>query len=196
MRDLFRKGEKVTAATARRITGISTLFGGFSWADPGPGDNETIRRFLVFLEDRRVLYNAMNLEVADQVDRSVHEIREQCTKTLQQLSPNAFGVQPIRGIREAGRRFHDDRNERFRFFDDDFRDGWRRENPGFFVALGAYRATVGHQVALLSAHYDIDIEGDLASILPAIDVPASNSPPPSPVIMGNRPGPRRPKSKS
>jgi hypothetical protein len=168
MRGLFRRSGKVTADTARRITGISSPFGGISWADPGPGDCETIRRFLVFLEDRRVLYNAMDLEVASQVDRSIHEIREQCTKTLQALSPNAFGVLPIRAIREAGRRFHDDQNEQFRHFDDDFHGGWRSARPGFFVALGAYRATVGLQVALLAAHYDLDIEGDLASILPAV----------------------------
>ncbi len=66
----FRKGGKVTAETARRITGISTPFGGISWSDPGPGDGETVRRFLVFLEDRRVLYNAMDLEVISQVHRS------------------------------------------------------------------------------------------------------------------------------
>ena len=59
-------------------------------------------------------------------------------------------------------------NEQSRHFDDGFQGGWRSSaGPGFFVALGAYRATVGHQVALLAAHYDLDIEGDLALILPA-----------------------------
>lgn len=167
----FKKSGKVTANTARRVTGISSPFGGISWADPGPGDGETVRRFLVFLEDRRVLYNSMDLEVVSQVHRSIHEIREECTKTLQALPPKAFAVLPLRAIREAGRRFHDDENEQFRFFD----DGWRQRDggPGFFVALGAYRATVGQQVALLAAHYDIDIEGGLASVLPALDGPAS-----------------------
>jgi hypothetical protein len=47
-------------------------------------------------------------------------------------------------------------------------DGIIDPGPGFFVALGSYRATVGQQVALLAAHYDIDIEGDLASVLPAL----------------------------
>lgn len=190
MQGLFRRSSKVTAKTARRITGISSPFGGISWADPGPADGEIIRGFLVFLEDRQVLYNAMDLEVADQVERSVLQIREQCTITLQALSPKAFGVQPIRAIREAGRRFHNDRNERFRFFD----GGWRHETPGFFVALGAYRATVGHQVALLAAHYDIDIEGDLASTLPAVDVAEGKLPPLSPVVSGYRKPPSGPRS--
>jgi hypothetical protein len=51
MRNLFRKGGKVTAETARRITGISTPIGGVQWADPGPSETELVRRFLVFLED-------------------------------------------------------------------------------------------------------------------------------------------------
>jgi hypothetical protein len=160
----FKKGEKVTAAAARRVTGISSPFGGLQWADPGPSEGQIVRDFVLFLEDRRVLYNPMYLEIVGQVEHSIHEIREQCTKTLQALPPKAFGVVPIRAIREAGRRFHDDQNEDFRFF----HDRWHSSEggPGFFTALGAFRASVGQQVALLAAHYDFDIEGDLASALP------------------------------
>jgi hypothetical protein len=73
-----------------------------------------------------------------------------------------------RAIREACRRFQDDQREEFRFLDYRYeRDPHeRRGSPSFFVALGAFRATVGQQVALLAAQYDIDIEGDLAAILP------------------------------
>jgi len=169
MRGFFKRSEKVTADTARRITGISTPLGGISWSDLGPGDDKIVRQFLLFLEDRRVLFNAMQLEVVSQVHESINDIREECTKTLQALPPKAFAVPPVRAIREAGRRFHDDENEQFQhfaFFDRSWsnRDG----SPGFFLALGAFRATVGQQVALLAAHYDIDIEGDLASALPAL----------------------------
>lgn len=41
-------------------------------------------------------------------------------------------------------------------------------SPGFFTALGAYRATVGYQVVLLAAYYDLTIEGELAGVLPTI----------------------------
>jgi hypothetical protein len=105
------------------------------------------------------------LEVVSQVEHSIHQIREECTKVLRALSPNVFAVAPIRAIRQAGRRFHDDQNEEFRFFE----DRWHREgSPGFFAALGAFRAGVGQQVALLAAHYDVDIEGELAAILPQL----------------------------
>jgi hypothetical protein len=163
----FKKTEKVTAATARRITGISVPFGGITWADPGPSDAQNVREFILFLEDRRVLYNAHDLEVISQVERSIHEIREQCTRTLQALPPKAFAVIPVRSIREAGRRFHDDQNEDFRVFDG--RRDHRDSSPGFFTALGAFRAVVGQQVAQLAAHYDIDVEGELAAMLPKIE---------------------------
>ncbi|MBB4199194.1 hypothetical protein CCR94_17560 [Rhodoblastus sphagnicola] len=167
MGNWFKCSGRLTADTARRITGISTPLGGIQWSDGGPSDADVVRRFLIFLEDRRVLYNAEDLEVTSQVERSVHEIREQSTKALQELGPRAFAVSPIRAIRAAGRRFHDDENEEFRFFDAHSRD--RGVGPGFFVALGAFRARVGQQVVFLAAHYDIDIEGDLATILPTPD---------------------------
>lgn len=168
LRKLFKRSGKVTADTARRITGISTPLGGVQWADPGPSDAEIIRRFLIFLEDRRVLYNPMDLEVVSQVEHSIHEIREECTRTLQALAPGVFAVLPVQTIRRACRRFHDDSNEEFRFFD----GRWGRYDeggPGFFAALGAFRASVGHQVALLAGYYDIDVEGDLASVMPSLD---------------------------
>lgn len=168
MRKWVEKGSKVTANTARRVTGISTPLGGLQWADPGPSDGEIVRRLLVFLEDRRVLYNAAHLEGTSQVAYSLGEIRKACTEALQALAPAAFATTPIRAVREACRRFQDDQHEEFRFFDHRHgRDPHEtRGHPGFFVALGAFRATVGQQVAFLAAHYDIDIDGDLATILP------------------------------
>jgi len=73
LRGTFKKGGRVTADTARRVTGISTPFGGLQWADPGPSDTEIVRRFLLFLEDRRVLYNPMYLEIVSQVEHSEAE---------------------------------------------------------------------------------------------------------------------------
>ena len=166
MTDWLNRNLRVTAAKARRVTGISTPFGGMQWSDPGPSDTETVRQFMLFLEDRRVLFNAMNLEVPEQVDRSINEIRKQCTTTMQSLAAKAFAVLPIRAIRAAGQRFHDDRNEEFRFFDR--REFGHGASPGFFTALGAYRAAVGYHIAVLAAHYDIAVEGDLARVLPAL----------------------------
>ena len=122
---------------------------------------------MLFLEDRRVLYNRMDLEVVSQVETSVHAIREECTKTLLALPPDAFAATPLRLVRAAARRFQDDQHEEFRFLDERWHA--RGATPGFFTALGAFRATVGQQVALLVAYYDIDVEGDLAAVLPELE---------------------------
>ncbi len=163
---LVKRGERATAETARRITGISTPLGGIQWADPGPSERELVRRFMLFLEDRRVLYNPSMLEVRSQVDHSIHEIRKECTEALRQLGERAFAAVSIRAIREAGRRYHDDSNLEFRLID--FWPHRGDADAGFFVALGEFRATVGQHVALLAAHYDIDVEGDLATVLPRL----------------------------
>ncbi len=98
---LVKRGERVTAETARRIMGISAPFGlgGIQWADPGPSERELVRRFILFLKDRRMLYNATMLEVRSQVDHSIHEIRKECTEALRQLGEHAFGTIPMRSIR-------------------------------------------------------------------------------------------------
>jgi len=168
MRNFFRRSGKVTAATARKVTGFSTPLGGLQWSDPGPGEAEIVRRFLVFLEDRRVLYNPFGMEVESDAEHSVHQIREECTKALQALSPDAFAANALRAIRAACRQFHDDQQEDFVNFD----HGWRgrgRGSPSFFMALGAFRAAVGHQVAMLAGHYEIDVEGALAGVMPSLD---------------------------
>ena len=144
----MRKAGKVTAETARRVTGISTPFGGLQWADPGPSDAEVIRRFLLFLEDRRVLFNPFDLEVVSQVEHSIHQIREECTKTLQALGQAVFAVMPIRTIRQAARQFHDDQDASYRSFG--CRWPYPEGGPEFFTALGTFRAIVGYQAALLA----------------------------------------------
>ncbi|MCW0199225.1 DUF6650 family protein [Sphingopyxis sp.] len=157
----------MTADTARRITGISLPIGGLQWADPGPSDGDRVRGFLTELEDRRVLYNPDWLEVRSQVDQSIIEIRRACTEALKAFSPSDFASVPMRNIRAACRRYLDESTTEFRHVGfHTYRDDM---TPGAFLALGAFRAAVGHEVARLAARYDIEVEGDLATVLPEID---------------------------
>ena len=107
------------------------------------------------------------METESEVEYSIHQIREECTKTIQALSADAFAVIPMRAIRAAGPQFHDDQREHYRHFDYQCRGDHSR--PAFFVALGAFHATVGHQVAVLAGRYDIDMEGPLAIIMPSLN---------------------------
>lgn len=162
---ITRTGRAITEA-GRRVTGVSLPGFGLQWADPGPPEREQVRRFVVFLEDRRALYNPDYLEEESQVEHSVHDIRAECTKLLQQLGEGTYAAVPVHTIRSACRRYHDDANLQFRFFD---RHAHDRGTPGFFVALGALRAAVGEQLSRLASHYDIKITGELADILPKPD---------------------------
>jgi hypothetical protein len=167
MRNPFKPAARMTAETARRITGISGPLGGIQWADPGPSDRECVRGFLIELEDRRVLYNPDWLEVRQQVDTSVDEIRDICTAALKRFVPTDFATLPVRNVRAACRRYLDDTTIDFRHAD--FHPHRSGLSAGAFLALGGFRATVGQEVARLAAHYDIEVEGELASVLPAQD---------------------------
>lgn len=167
MRNPLKPAIRMTAETARRITGISGPFGGIQWADPGPSDRDRVRDFLLELEDRRVLYNPDWLEVRHQVDTSIVEIRRICTETLKTFSPSNFATLPIRNIRAACRRYLDDSVIEFRHVG--FHSHRDEMSAGAFLALGAFRATVGQEVARLASHYDMEIEGDLATVAPELD---------------------------
>ena len=167
MRNPFKRAKRMTAETARRITGISLPIGGLQWADPGPSDGDRVRAFLIELEDRRVLYNPDWLEVSWQVDESIVQIRRVCTDALKTFSPTDFASLPIRNIRGACRRYLDESTTEFRHM---AFHGHRDEmTPGAFLALGAFRSAVGHEVARLAAYYDIELKGDLVTVLPEVD---------------------------
>lgn len=167
MRNPFKPAARMTAETARRITGVSGPFGGVQWADPGPSDRERVRGFLLELEDRRVLYNPDWLEVRHQVDTSIVEIRRICTEALKVFSHSDFATLPIRSVRAACRRYLDESTIEFRHVG--FPTHRHEMSAGMFLALGAFRATVGQEVARPAGHYDIEIEGDLATVVPEPD---------------------------
>jgi hypothetical protein len=154
------------ADLARRITGFSTPIVGVSWQPPA-ADRDTVRSFLTFLEDRRVLFNPFHLEVEYQVKQSILEIRAQCTKAIGTLPDGSAAIAPLRGIRAACRRFLDEPLPSNRHFHQ--RDFLGPEGPEFFTALGEFRAAVGAHVAGLAVLYKIELEQELASIVPAED---------------------------
>lgn len=160
--------------TARRLTGFSTPIFGVQW-NPPESERETVRRLLHFLEDRRALYVPYCLEVTDQVERSLLQIREELTRTLQTLPEDSKAAGPIRAMRAACRKFLTGDHPEFPHMLEARHREWgppprhhRHEaSPGFFVALGELRATFGTHIADLAVRYGLDLEEDLAPILPA-----------------------------
>lgn len=146
---------------AKSVTGFSTPFFGVSWHPPA-SDREVVRGLLTFFEDRRALYNPYNIETPTWVTKSVLEIRKELTDTLQKLGDNKDISPHLRAMRAACRRFLDETQKQ----------GGRR--PWFnatdlFTALGEMRAIFGVHIAQLCVKYGIDVEQDLATILPPED---------------------------
>ena len=155
---------------ARRITGFSTPIFGVSW-NPPTAERDTVRALLTFLEDRRVLFNDHQLEVEWQVTESIQQIRSQCSQAIAALPDSSPAVPPIRGIRAACRRFLDEPHSEFPHMGFHPRRG--SDGPGFFAALGEFRAVLGIHIGNLAVTYKIELEPELASILPPEDDAAS-----------------------
>ncbi len=155
-----------------RLTGFSTPIFGVSW-NPPQTHISIARKIITFLEDRRVLYNPYHMEDPRHCVQSVIEIRQFLTSELSKLSEDEGPLQNLRAMRAACRKFLDNVYE-----GDDRRRiighrgfGSMPDNWIFNSALGELRGIIGIHVAALAAQHGLDVEGDLASILPAEDKP-------------------------
>lgn len=126
------------------------------------------RRVLAYLEDRRVLYAPWNVEVPEHCVDSVLDMRRFLTDQLGQLDDHDEDIAPhLLAMRASCRQFL--------VITDDLRHGpmglhpFMPGTPGWMFndALGELRAVFGVHIAQLSAKFGIDIEDDLAVILPA-----------------------------
>jgi hypothetical protein len=89
---------------ANRVTGFSTPVFGIQWTPPRL-DREVAERVIVFLEDRRVLYEAMEAAMPEYCVNSVLEIRAFLTpatrrwrylgRAIGQSSRHASGVSKV-----------------------------------------------------------------------------------------------------
>lgn len=147
---------------AKNLTGISTPIFGVSW-QPTENEQDVARKLLVFLEDRRALYNPYNIEMPEYVDRSIIEIRHELTDTLKNLDEDSEISPHLRAMRAACRKFLNQTASRHRH------SYHGRENAEFFAALGELRAIFGIHIAQLCVKYGVDIEEELAAILPILD---------------------------
>lgn len=160
---------------AARLNGISTPFGGLSWVPPVV-DVEVARSVIVLLEPRRVLFGTYSNEVPDQCVLSVLEIRNELTRVLQLGGIADELAGPVRLMRGYCNRFltrvdateasipNEDHDRHL------FRHAhWAMHDYWFGEALGELRAGIGLQAGIIAARYKIDVEDDLAGMIPAAD---------------------------
>jgi len=151
---------------ASRLTGISSPVFGVSW-NPPESDRAIVRRVIAYFEDRRVLYVPSEAEVPEHCVHSVLEIRRFLTVELGSLSSGSQIAQALSAMRAACRKFLDTvQADKGRIilhgFDRSHYASWI-----FLSALGELRAIFGIHIAKLAASYGLDVESQLASILPA-----------------------------
>jgi hypothetical protein len=138
---------------ASRLTGVSVPVFGVSWNPPEP-ERKVVRDVLVFLEDRRALYNDFAHEIEEEVAQSVLQIRSELTNAIRRLSEDAEAASSFRAMRPACREYLTNTRHRYpRFF-------------GSMAELGRLRVIFRVHIAYLAIKYGIDIEGDLASTIP------------------------------
>lgn len=147
-----RRGPLKFKELAQHLTGIQIPIFGVSWTAPEP-ERKIVRGVLAFLEDRRVLYNPYNIEIEREVSDSVLEIRRELTNALKALPENSPAAPALRAMRAACREYL---NQSHRF----------PHHLGFMLALGQLRAFFGLQVAFLAIEYGLDLEDELAQIVP------------------------------
>src|SRR5262249_53409019 len=117
----------------------------------------------------RVLYDPSQLETPRYCVESVLEIRRFLTDEIGSLSFDNALAQDLRGMRAACRKFlgtvqNDDRDIVMFAHHQGHYASWI-----FFGALGEMRGVFGIHIARIALQYGVDVEDDLASILPARD---------------------------
>jgi len=152
-----------------RLTGVSCPVFGVSW-NPPEAEIAVARRVLAYLEDRRVLYRPYDMEVPRHCVESVVQIRRFLTDEIAKLDTGKEISQTLKGMRAACRKFLDESHGSpgpgFGFHRPRFNGPW---DDHFSDALGELRGIFGIHVARLAAEYGLDVEDELASILPARD---------------------------
>jgi hypothetical protein len=141
-----------------RLTGISIAsVAGISWKPP-VDERGRAYQLLVFLEDRRVLYNPHDMENAHHMVQSVLEIRKRLTSDLESIDKECPLKHSLAAMQAACRKFLDETQETHGH-------GYHLD-PFMLQRLGELRALFGVHVAILAASYDLEVEGNLLTILP------------------------------
>jgi hypothetical protein len=138
-----------------RVSGVNVGIPGVGGVSVGLAEPErkAIRDLLVFLEGRRVLRVSYADEDRELVVRSVLEIREELTKTLQRLPESSPATESVRQLRRAC---------------EEFLTVYARDAfwVAFFVGLGRLRGLFGSELERLSEVTGLQLPNELNDVGP------------------------------
>lgn len=149
---------------ANRITGVSCPIFGISW-NPPEMERDIARHIIVFLEGRRVLFAAMGDEALCSSQKSITEIRNELTSALQQMKEDSQLNTYARAMRKACNKFlstfPDIEEDKCRYCRHGNHEYWI-----FVTSIGEFRALFGIMIGQMSKAFGLDVEDDLAQIIP------------------------------
>ena len=151
-----------------RITGLSVPIFGIQW-NPSELEVEKARRIITFLEDKRVLYSPESMEIPEHCVESVLDIRRFLTNEIGSLDSEIELSKHIRAMRAACRKFLDSVSANNREIVKFARQHGHWASWKFYSDLGIMRGIFSVHIAQIAAVYGLDVEDDLAKILPNLD---------------------------
>lgn len=171
--DTFRPGGIMKfKAIANKITGVSCPIFGLQW-EPARLDVDVARRVIVFLEDRRVLYEPAELEIVDHCVASVLDIRRFLTEILGGGGIGSELEHRLRTLRTACREFLRSAGATRQNGQELWLPSSRDSNYGLDdwqlnQAIGEFRGRASSPIAEIAVMFGIDIEGSLERALPPV----------------------------
>lgn len=167
----------------RRITGISTPVGGVSWEPPvsEPDEQELIRKLLLFLEDKRILYSpetghsvashfvfaGLNRArcLSPHAKAAILEIRKEIGRILAVMPKSGLSIPILKQI-QATCRWALDVSDRMQTdvirSDPDYSEIWGYGALDYGMTfLGLFRKKLARDIQELARQYQLTIEGPL-----------------------------------
>lgn len=144
----------------KRYTGFTCPIYGLQW-DASASDTEVARDVVAELEDRRVLYSPIQMEEADRYVQAIGEIRDLLTGSLDDVEYRSPLDTQVRKMKRAARRFIDHvGHSGFDTFAQPVQKSILRRE------LARLQDKFGEAVAEISISHGVEVDDDLASIIP------------------------------
>ena len=150
-----------------KITGISIPIFGISW-NPPKLDSDIAEDVIIYLEGKRVLYVSSEMEVPSHCIQSVLEIKSFLTNQMMKVNNNSNIYEYMSSMRKACNKFLNRCNNHHKKHDIVKYGGqWGHwASWEFASALGEMRGLFGVMIMSIASTYGLDVEDELASIIP------------------------------
>lgn len=144
----------------KSITGVSCPIFGLQWTPP-PIESDEAKNVISYLENKRVLYNSASMEDANHCVLSVIEIRNELTNRIQILSSTSHLAKSLKSMRQACATFCDNiGHPEYKTYEIPVQKSILDRE------LVRLRNKCGLSLAKISIGYGVDVDDNLASIMP------------------------------